>query len=536
MLADNFVPAPGMHDERARQRDAVACFGALLAQQAGQRDDGATKLSLAERFQLVVDRYAAQLAAGMGARLVHGGLTPSNLALNGQWLDFGNSAATGDYGNVILRRQGQSFWGEIDFLAVRIRAFSRQYNRVAGGERLSTGDEAEQYFRHRFASHLRREIVSLAGFDVQKIGTSLGDRFADVVLKLLGPSMATSTKLYSPCPDYRFQTPSSTCRVNLGALFVYSALLSDPSQRASALAPYIASKVLLAQYCDAYGHLQDHAARAGGAGNTGHADEAVLVHALRKNITFKALYKETFLDESAEAARDDRSASQFIARTLGELLPLIGCNSIRDVDLGSALPVKLAWTAQRGFLFDDEPLAPGALRQRLLSHDAFKEAMNLKSERYSPVRAELCRGAHELLPPRKAPAKAISRLISKAVGMSPAMAGQCLDGLMEYVSAGQALYFHDEDGALIGMLIYTTNSGQAAARAVQICEGFILKGKLGMVLAELPSLFSPLDEVGYVKRSGAIVDVSQRVRSRRTMPRFCRCGKIAENCNLYNQP
>jgi hypothetical protein len=538
MLAENFTPPEGVLEEGARHRDAAASFSRVLAAGADELvDEGFSARPLAERFLALVDRYAAQLATAMSTRLVHGGLSPSNLGLDGKWLDFGNSAVVGDHGNVILRPQGQSFWGQIDFLARRIKLFCRQYNGGVSGERL-LGEHVAKHFKRRFESYFHQEIVSLAGFEISRVDPAAALSFSKIVIKLLHPASSAGIKLYSRCPEYQFETPSNSGQICLRSLFVYSALFADSSLRETGLSHHFRSKALLASYCEAYQALMNSAMRPEAPGNTGEVDEMILVHAIRRNTPWKALYRENILKQSALAAHDDRSASGFIKRTLGEVLPLIGENSLRNLDLGDALPIRLSWTKQHGLLVDQKRVRSRDLRRLLLSDEALQASMHLKLDRPASIAGSfVCRASNALVPASDSHAREVSRLISAASKVPGEMARTCVEGVMEYVRSGNVMYFRDEDNALIGILVYTLEHAcEAGKKVFRICEGFVLKGKLDMVLDALPSLMTDSDGVWYVKKSGATIDVTNRVRRRKAKKRLCRCGRALEGCSLYALP
>jgi hypothetical protein len=126
----------------------------------------ARQLPPVERLRLglveMARRFAAQAAAARSKRLVHGNISPSNICLDGRWIDFGSVTALPGWGD--LSGYG-SFWDDGDLYGKMFTQLSfniRKYSPLRG-ERLPGQDELREEFTRVHADWLQRRFLSLTG-------------------------------------------------------------------------------------------------------------------------------------------------------------------------------------------------------------------------------------------------------------------------------------------------------------------------------------------------------------------------------------
>jgi hypothetical protein len=116
-----FRPGPAMtaysHDS-VRTGAAVRRLPQILDDMYGDRDS-----NLAAQVQHMFCRFTAQVAAARAKRLAHGALTPSNISLDGRWIDFGRMSSVSDYGRLVLAA-GQA---PVDSEHVRVLSFAADF-------------------------------------------------------------------------------------------------------------------------------------------------------------------------------------------------------------------------------------------------------------------------------------------------------------------------------------------------------------------------------------------------------------------------
>ncbi|TXH74678.1 MAG: hypothetical protein E6Q88_04120, partial [Lysobacteraceae bacterium] len=103
---------------------------ALRAHLAGERDLGLPIRSVPEIFA----RIAEQTGSGWSQRLFHGGLFSSNIAVDGQLVDFGNFRALPDWRRHVCGGRGAAFGAEIGNFRVVLHSLNfyfRRYGRSA---------------------------------------------------------------------------------------------------------------------------------------------------------------------------------------------------------------------------------------------------------------------------------------------------------------------------------------------------------------------------------------------------------------------
>lgn len=112
----------------------------------------------------LTDRFAAQLSSAREHRLMHGGLSSSNIALDGRFIDFGSASHLPGFANT--RNFVPGFWDDHHALLsclTHMCLYLKKYQ-AGGGHLLPDPDWLIHRFQQAFATLQARSFVSLAGF------------------------------------------------------------------------------------------------------------------------------------------------------------------------------------------------------------------------------------------------------------------------------------------------------------------------------------------------------------------------------------
>ena len=85
--------------------------------------------NIIDGLHIIYARWAEQVAFTQAHRLFHGALTPSNICLDGKWIDFGTMSSIGKHCNVIIARGKDPFWMEPNSIAKIIDSFLYNANK-----------------------------------------------------------------------------------------------------------------------------------------------------------------------------------------------------------------------------------------------------------------------------------------------------------------------------------------------------------------------------------------------------------------------
>lgn len=115
-------------------------------------------------FTEFLENCAKQFACARAFRLTHGALTPSNLSLDGRWMDLTNTSFTSSGENIAGgNRKTPSFYEELDAPLVIAREMLDTFEKYTGTSlnfrRLATG------YRRALSKNLGKEIARVFGID-----------------------------------------------------------------------------------------------------------------------------------------------------------------------------------------------------------------------------------------------------------------------------------------------------------------------------------------------------------------------------------
>jgi hypothetical protein len=158
---------PGTPSDSERVRSAIQQLPNSLPRPLGmRRTDWSNMQPLAKLhcgLNEVARRFAEQTAAAQARRIMHGAITPSNVALDGRWLDFGTMSVLPGYGNI---KYLQRFWddpNEYRKIFADLCFYVSKYFRLGQKSDLPTAEQLANAFASHYISAARRRFLQLTG-------------------------------------------------------------------------------------------------------------------------------------------------------------------------------------------------------------------------------------------------------------------------------------------------------------------------------------------------------------------------------------
>jgi hypothetical protein len=262
-----FRPMPGFSSKYISDANRTAAavrqfdLGLRVALQAGATEP------MAELLQTAARRYAAQLAVSRAKRLLHGSMTPSNIALDGRLLDFGSSSAVSDHGRISVARTGfPDAWTQHEPIAQALHElciYLLKY-RPGYGIAASDGEQLRDWFQREVERVFRRELLKLSGIPaaaLRSLEESEAQRIADCFIAVLEAGNHEPFKLFSPCPGHEPAMPRKMGSYHLGECMKACAEADDPQHAVVLLRPFVADPELRDRLAASYGVLREAAMR-----------------------------------------------------------------------------------------------------------------------------------------------------------------------------------------------------------------------------------------------------------------------------------
>jgi hypothetical protein len=249
--------ARALPPDPARVRAAVRALPDLLP----LPDREAERLAPAERLELgaleMARRFAEQGAAAKSKRLIHGNISPSNLCLDGRWIDFGSVTALPGWGDV----GGYGpFWDDSEpyvniFTTV---CFNLGKYLPPGEARLPRRDALIDEYTRVHARSLERRFVALTGVPFELLEGEEGRAERSQLWRTLH-LIATSGHgaPFEGHPD----DDSAFGRYRLGSALVAAARWWDTPDCDRRLRPHLSSAELRSRLLAAYGPVLEAARR-----------------------------------------------------------------------------------------------------------------------------------------------------------------------------------------------------------------------------------------------------------------------------------
>ncbi|MCX7207583.1 MAG: hypothetical protein NT086_16710 [Proteobacteria bacterium] len=196
-IRKNFV------SDGVRTKSAVECYSTQFSNPStGLLDRDAINIHLTE----MVERFAFQLAAAFGKRIIHGALSCSNIGMGGEFLDFGTITGVSDYGRVIVARKHPDAWfmeTELINTIENLHFHLKKYMPCKYAESISSESYFVASFKKTYQFRLSVEFLKLSGvpeWALLKMDGALLSRAAACIRSIVQRGNAEPFKL-SKMPD-----------------------------------------------------------------------------------------------------------------------------------------------------------------------------------------------------------------------------------------------------------------------------------------------------------------------------------------------
>jgi hypothetical protein len=308
-----------------RTRAAISTFGDIARFMID--DDCSIQAAspdyIALGLQAIFARFAAQLATARAKRIAHGALTPSNISIDGRWLDFTSCTALSDYGRVIVARGRPDFLREemdiVNMARDLMFYFERYCNWGSGARKLPVASELIRKFQSAFEFHRQREFLKLTGAtdeDLDLLNHVVTNRLYKAMSVIMCAGNSEPFKLLSPDPNFVPRMPSQMGRFHLPSVLRIAALSKNRNQLDRYLDDLLTDDELKTTFCDAYMDFRDSCEHNSRARIGSRGDSFRALNALRLNSSLDFLYRTVLnpLIECTEPTED--AVTQIISETV----------------------------------------------------------------------------------------------------------------------------------------------------------------------------------------------------------------------------
>jgi hypothetical protein len=214
MAATDFRPRAGMVSEHDRMASVIPTFPTALHAIYGEPVVGTgpatDRIDLASGLMSLLDRLASQLAETYAWRVVHGGLSPSNLCLDGRLLDFGMTTSVSGHARIIASGRSPDMVDQPHRLYMGVEPLFFYLEKFGSSHLVPEARELQQYFHAKYDAHVTRAIDSLLELPERARALAPPDALGDFVVaarRLCQPAIGDPFKLYSACPDFDTRMP-----------------------------------------------------------------------------------------------------------------------------------------------------------------------------------------------------------------------------------------------------------------------------------------------------------------------------------------
>lgn len=163
MRATYFQKAPGLaipHD-RIRVEEAIACLPHVLPMAEGTHTNDGGLESVLHGLAEFSSRLATQHATARARRFMHGAITPSNLCIQGRWLDFDSVSRVPIFAS--SRHFNPSFWRDEIGIYRTLEALWFYVQKYTQGAESIRPQSLIDLFHRDFTRELRRAFVEISG-------------------------------------------------------------------------------------------------------------------------------------------------------------------------------------------------------------------------------------------------------------------------------------------------------------------------------------------------------------------------------------
>lgn len=250
--------------------------------------------------------------------MMHGSLTPSNVAVTGQWLDFSSMSAVSDYGRVIIPRGAPDFMNEEQMLRPALDDLVFYLNKYSGLKNhhlYFNADEIWGWFQDSFASRLHVEFLMLSGIpeeDLRGLDSEVKNRFYRVLCTIMQAGNEHPFKILVDDNDYVPSMPEKMGTYHLPTIMTKAAYAGSGPELMEELAHHLADISLRQEFADAYLKLRNAFLDRFSGHNRSSAQLFLALNCIRRNALCRPLYRTVLYPEMDEVIENGADVGEFI--------------------------------------------------------------------------------------------------------------------------------------------------------------------------------------------------------------------------------
>lgn len=313
----------GIVDTHRTAMAVLAFEAAMHALYGDAHPVAAPEEALARQQRAMASRFARQIAASQARRIFHGGLSSSNICLDGRWIDYGTPSTVSDYGRVIIARGMPDQWMQHAPLLDTLRDLNHALRKFLPRGRARLLLPLDEWLGH-FAGELHAsrvvEFAMLCGFpqhDLAGLPPGLATGLYTACMRIVSEGNGEPFKL---SPAHVADMPAKMGRYSLTEVITVAAAHATSVAAETALRGALPDRALREGFVQAYWALRDawHA-----RGRCARADEDAYLHlsALRSHQPLSALYRPVFdRDTDAMLAAHEGAADDVLAAAVTDFI------------------------------------------------------------------------------------------------------------------------------------------------------------------------------------------------------------------------
>ncbi len=375
-----FSPAPamrGLPTDSVRTMFAVEKFWHAMQTMGIMREDCHEDNAIDE----ILRRSAQQIATARAKKLMHGGLSPSNIALDGAWLDYDTITTVSDYGRVIMGGFDiADFWGEHSQLP---KAFEELFFTLKkyGDRHHAPINISSSSIRSRFscffAPALALEFAKLTGVPVSVLKTLKPSQLLEAFNAIYAITAEGNSRpfYYSPRHEWKMTVPMGSYHINTWLAEFSKLVGKDPETMIESVRALPSHQHKVRRLVAAVTPIYQAFALRYGLGPA--AKEFLTINAHRVNARLPQLYRH-LLDSRIDAhCAGNGDTENFIERTLE--FPKFVLSELDDddrVDFSALGYPATSLCPEKGYLVSGAPVCWDSLapaRARLM--EAYSDKM-----------------------------------------------------------------------------------------------------------------------------------------------------------------
>jgi hypothetical protein len=379
----------GQPSDLQRTRAAVGClpvaFGGIFERQPDAPPGELVSAGLVE----MAGRFAKQMAAAHAKRIMHGTLAPSNICLDGRWIDFGTITTLSDYGRVITHEQPDLWLQQMSLgnVLAELHFYCEKF--LFGGDKakLIAVERLLESYQSTWQQSLALEFVKLSGFPAARLRRADPAVVANYGSCLTRIVARGNWEPFKHAPTHVVSMPPVMGAFHLNSILRASAWCVDPLQLDAVLQPLLGDDGLRADLVRATSALRracladvDGSSEARAALQT-----FVRLNAVRLNTLLPDLYRYVFARRVDELVESGEPAGPFIDALTAKACALLAEPVDGQCDLSAWLGTGFVLTETRGLVLDDAPVPLSAAVSILRDQCASDEERHLITSSCSPA-------------------------------------------------------------------------------------------------------------------------------------------------------